>query len=265
MNKKADILMKAVNLKKSYGEFKALKGVDFEANPGEIYSIIGPNGAGKSTLLKIICGLISPTSGQIDVTDKSLIGYMPEENAIYEDMTVSEYLKFFASLYRVKPRIKELLDFLKLDDKKIGEMSKGMKRKTLLARSLINDPLVLVYDEPASGLDPLTAQNMLDYIVKLKNEGKTIILSAHDLAQVEAVTDRLMILNKGRVEVSGTLDYVKERFGHEPFRLKLKNKTKTFRKKSDMIDYINKHRPQIVSIDEENSLQKIFVEKFKNG
>jgi ABC-2 type transport system ATP-binding protein len=277
-----DCLIELINIKKRYDGFTAVENVSFKIKKGEIFSIIGPNGAGKSTILKIICGLIKQTEGMIKLNNmqendsefKSIIGYMPEEIAVYEDMSVKGYLRFFAGVYDVKkdvsePRIEQLLKFLNLEDKTIGNLSKGMKRKVLLARSLINNPEILVYDEPASGLDPVTAQNLLAYIIELKKQGKTIIMSAHDLTQVEEISDTILILNRGKIDVIGSISDIKSSYEKDLFSVRIKGKnkdeTKRFSTKKEMVDFINKNKPEIISIKtKEKSLQEIFVNKYKN-
>jgi ABC-2 type transport system ATP-binding protein len=204
------------DLSKSYSDFKAVDGVSFSVGEGEVVAIIGPNGAGKSTTLKMVCGLLKPSSGSISVEGKShvsgtneikrLIGYMPEESSLYEDMNVYDYLNFFAELYNS-------LD-LRVDRKKaIGNMSKGMKRKVLLARSLINDPRILVYDEPASGLDPITTNFILNYILDLKRAKKIILLTAHNMHHVEMISDRIVIINQGKVLVDDSFDNIRDAYG----------------------------------------------------
>jgi ABC-2 type transport system ATP-binding protein len=225
------VMIVVKDLSKSYGGFKAVDGVSFSVGEGEVVAIIGPNGAGKSTTLKMVCGLLKPSGGSITVEGKShvsgtneikrLIGYMPEESSLYEDMNVYDYLNFFAELYNVrkadaKERITKLLDSLDLrvDRKKvIGNMSKGMKRKVLLARSLINDPRILVYDEPASGLDPITTNFILNYILDLKRAGKIILLTAHNMHHVEMISDRIVIINSGKVLVDDSFDNIRDAYG----------------------------------------------------
>jgi len=263
-------LVEATDLKKSYGSFMAVDGVTFSIRKGEIFAILGPNGAGKTTIIKILCRLIRPTSGnikvQLDCSDlRSAIGYMPEESALYDSMRVTEYLRFFASLYNVgkqaaKKRINDAMGFLKLDDKVIGEMSKGMRRKVLLARSLVNDPEILVYDEPASGLDPVIAQGLLEHILALKKSGKTIILSAHDLTQVEEISDTILILNRGRVDIQGRVSDIKKKYGHSSYEVLLGNGKKVFRDKKSMLRFLKVRDVKF----HEQSLHEIFVEKFKN-
>ena len=218
------------NITKNFDGFMALDGVSFEFDDGEIFGIIGHNGAGKTTLLKIISGLIAPTSGELFINDidvvknpvalKENLGYLPEESRLYETMTAENYLAFFGEIYGLSPqeirgRSKQLFAALSLepDGKKLGEFSKGMKRKTAIARSLIHEPNFLVYDEATSGLDPMSSRFIADYLRTLKKEGKTIVLSAHNLYQVEAICDKVMILKRGKMVAFGTMKELREQFG----------------------------------------------------
>jgi len=223
-------MITARNLTKSFDGFMALDGVSFEFEDGEIFGIIGHNGAGKTTLLKIISGLIAPTSGELLINDidvvknpvalKENLGYLPEESRLYETMTAENYLAFFGDIYglstqEIRVRSNQLFAALSLepDGKKLGEFSKGMKRKTAIARSLIHEPNFLVYDEATSGLDPMTSRFIADYLRTLKKEGKTIVISAHNLYQVEAICDKVMILKRGKVVAFGTMKELREQFG----------------------------------------------------
>jgi ABC-2 type transport system ATP-binding protein len=223
-------MITANNLVKNFDGFVALDSISFEFDDGEIFGIIGHNGAGKTTLLKIMSGLIAPTSGslffnKIDVVKnplalKGLLGYLPEESRLYETMTVENYLAFFGEIYGLSPqaireRSRQLLAVLALepDGKKIGEFSKGMKRKAAIARSLIHDPKLLIYDEATSGLDPMTSRFIADYLRTLKREGKTIIISAHNLYQVEAICDKVMILRRGQMVAFGNMHQLRDQFG----------------------------------------------------
>jgi ABC-2 type transport system ATP-binding protein len=217
-------------LVKHYGDFPALDGVTFDLDDAQILGVIGHNGAGKTTLLKIIAGLITPTSGDlvIDGVDvvrrpfdlKENLGYLPEESRLYETMTADAYLSFFGEIYgmsktAIRTRRDNLLASLALEPegKKIAELSKGMKRKVAIARSLMHDPGLLIYDEPTSGLDPMTSRSVLDYIKGLREGGKTVIFSAHNLFQVEEACDLVLILRRGRVVAKGTMPELREAFG----------------------------------------------------
>lgn len=223
-------MIEAGSLSKTYNGVSALDGVSFTFDEGEIIGIIGHNGAGKTTLLKILSGLIAPTSGTlrihgIDVIHepgriKEMIGYLPEESRLYETMKADQYLKFFGEIYgldadTIRERQAALFSALALqtNGKKIAEFSKGMKRKLAIARSLIHDPAILIYDEATSGLDPMTSRFIVQYLRHLREEGKTVILSAHNLFQVEAVCDRVIILRRGRIEAMGSMPELRKEFG----------------------------------------------------
>jgi ABC-2 type transport system ATP-binding protein len=217
-------------LTKLYDQVPALDHISFDFPDSHIIGIIGHNGAGKTTMLKILSGLIVPTSGELSVDGidvvkhpdavKSILGYLPEESRLYETMTVDEYLRFFGEIYgldkeTITRRRDDLLNSLALetDGKKIGDFSKGMKRKVAIARSLIHDPSILIYDEPTSGLDPMTSRYIIGYLKELKSRNKTIILSAHNLYQVEAICDQVMILRRGKMVAMGNMNELREMFG----------------------------------------------------
>ena len=252
-------MITARNLAKHYDGFVALDVVSFEFDDGEIFGIIGHNGAGKTTLLKIISGLVTPTAGELIVNDidvvkdpvalKERLGYLPEESHLYETMTVENYLAFFGEIYGLSPqelrvRSNQLFAALSLESngKKIGEFSKGMKRKAAIARSLIHDPSFLVYDEATSGLDPMTSRFIADYLRRLKSDGKTIVLSAHNLYQVEAICDKVMILRRGKVVAFGTMKELREQFGSLTYTIffsigdpgKLLGHSKTYRQEEGL-------------------------------
>jgi len=225
-------MIEARDLRKEYGDFVAVEGSTFTVDQGEVFGVIGPNGAGKTTTLKMLSGLLEPTDGEVsvagyDVTDTAMrqqLGFLPEESPLYEEMTPTSYLRFFADLYDVPEdvateRMHDTLDELDLEhrDRKLGDMSKGMKRKVAIARSLINDPDVLVYDEPASGLDPLTTNYVIEFTQQLAKEGKTIVFSAHNLYHVETICDRVAIMNEGQIVARGDLDELQAEYGEREY------------------------------------------------
>lgn len=223
-------MIHARGISKEFNGFTALRGIDFDIDDAAIMGIIGHNGAGKTTLLKVMAGLLTPTSGDlvIDGIDviaepirlKERLGYLPEESRLYDTMTITSYLTFFGEIYKIprkeiKNRSVELLDSLDLieEDKKIGELSKGMRRKVAIARSLLHDPSLLIYDEATSGLDPMTSRFITEYLKKEQRNGRMIILSAHNLFQVEEISDCVMILSHGENVAFGTMDELREQFG----------------------------------------------------
>lgn len=220
--------------RKTYGGVVAVEGVSFQVTAGEVFGIVGPNGAGKTTTLKALVGLLEPSEGSILVSGHSPtipetrrnIGWLPEESPLYEDMTARSYLRFFADLYDIdradaRDRIESTLDRLALDrrDRPLGDCSKGMRRKVAIARSLVNDPSVVVYDEPASGLDPATTAEVVEFTRELAAEGTTVVFSAHDLHHVESVCDRIAIMHEGAIVTRGTLAEIRARHGQTTYRV----------------------------------------------
>jgi ABC-2 type transport system ATP-binding protein len=227
-------MIRVDDLRKAYDGFVAVDGSTFEVESGEVFGVVGPNGAGKTTTLKMLAGLVEPTSGDVEVAGASAgsldmrrnLGFLPEESPLYEEMTAMDYLMFFADLYDVptdvaRGRIDESLTRLDLEhrERRIGDMSKGMKRKVAIARSLVNDPEVLIYDEPASGLDPLTTNYIIEFTRELADEGKTIVFSAHNLYHVESICDRLIVMNQGDIIARGTLDEIQEAHGQSAYHV----------------------------------------------
>jgi ABC-2 type transport system ATP-binding protein len=215
-------------LRKTYGDFPAVVGSDFAVDRGEIFGIVGPNGAGKTTTLKMLAGLVEPSGGAATVAGydagdpemRRSLGFLPEESPLYEDMTARSYLRFFADLYDVpreeaRERTERTLDRLELEhrERRLGDTSKGMKRKVAIARSLVNDPDLLIYDEPASGLDPLTTNYVLEFTRELATQGKTVVFSAHNLYHVESVCDRVVIMNRGQIVARGSVEGIRADHG----------------------------------------------------
>jgi ABC-2 type transport system ATP-binding protein len=234
---------------KLYGQLAAVRDLDLEVEDGEIMGIIGPNGAGKTTILKMIVGLINPTSGRVEVMGRDMaresihvrqfIGYLPEDSSLYENMTVAEYLLFFSELYKMsKRKAEERIDLLLASlnlpeqDKLTGELSRGMKRKVAIARALLHDPRILILDEPNAGLDPLTSFFIINYLKSLKDQGKTILVSAHNLFHVEYICDRVSILENGRLIVCDSMEAIRETLGRREYEVVFKS--------DDKLDYERK-------------------------
>jgi ABC-2 type transport system ATP-binding protein len=205
-----------LNVTKLYGEQKALDNISFNIKSGEIVGFLGPNGAGKSTMMKIITGFMPPTSGQVlvngtDVGDDNIeirkkIGYLPENNPLYPDMYIREYLGFVASVYKLgnskKKAISDIIEITGLtreQNKKIGELSKGYRQRVGLAQALIHNPEVLILDEATSGLDPNQIVEIRN-LIKEAGKKKTVLLSTHIMQEVEAICDRIIIINKGVIK-----------------------------------------------------------------
>ncbi len=201
---------------------KAINEVSFEVRKGEVFGLLGPNGSGKSTTIKVLLGLLNPTRGVVrifgrsprDVKTKERIGYLPEESYLYRYLNSEETLDFFGGLFALDSKEKErrseqLLEMVGLKGvqmRTVGEFSKGMQRRIGLAQALINDPDLVILDEPTAGMDPVGCREIKDLILNLKARGKTVILSSHLLADVEDVCDRAVIYYGGKVQQYGTLD-----------------------------------------------------------
>ncbi|MDA9934491.1 ABC transporter ATP-binding protein [Rubripirellula sp.] len=219
------VVIETRNLSKIYRDFwgrkkvNALKSLDIEVRKGEVFGLLGPNGSGKSTTIKLILGLLFPSSGRVLVFDKDAsetsknerIGYLPEESYLYKFLTAEETLDFYGRLFDMsgaarKKRVSELIQLVGLQGAKhrqLREYSKGMTRRVGLAQALINDPDLVLLDEPTTGLDPIGSREMKDLILSLKKQGKTVLLCSHQLADVQDVCDRVAILDQGELKELG--------------------------------------------------------------
>lgn len=227
------------NLTKTFGTQKAVNDISFEVKTGEVLGFLGPNGAGKSTTMKIITCFMAPSNGDIKVGNYSIhtnqeeikknIGYLPENNPLYLDMPVLEYLEYVAVLQgvpkdKIQNRIVEMVRETGLNNekhKKIGELSKGFRQRVGLAQALIHDPEVLILDEPTTGLDPNQIVEIRELIRRLGKE-KTVILSTHILSEVEATCDRILIINEGKIVADGTSESLRQKAkGNELLRVQI--------------------------------------------
>ena len=215
-------MIKTVDLTKKYGDAYAIKSIDLDLRPGDLFGFIGPNGAGKTTTMRIIATLLEPTWGEAYVCNHSvhtapkeirrLVGYMPDFFGVYDDMTVVEYLEFFAASYRIhgaarRSRVDEMLDVVDLDFKRdafANTLSRGQTQRLGLARTLLHDPQVLLLDEPLSGLDPRARIEMRNLLRKLGEMGKTIIVSSHILPELADVCNKIGIIDKGELKQNAT-------------------------------------------------------------
>jgi ABC-2 type transport system ATP-binding protein len=217
------------NITKLYGEQKALDNVSFEIKEGEIVGFLGPNGAGKSTMMKIITCFIPQTSGNVtvsgyDTLDQPLevrqnVGYLPEHNPLYLDMYVKEYLEFIGGIFKIKnikAKVAEMIEITGLQieqKKKIGALSKGYRQRVGLAQALIHDPKVLILDEPTTGLDPNQLTEIRSLIKKIGKQ-KTVMLSTHIMQEVEAICDRVIIINHGVIVADSPVGEINKIIGH---------------------------------------------------
>lgn len=215
------------------GKFHALKGVSFQAWPGEIFGLLGPNGAGKTTALRILSTILRPTSGAAEINGYDVatqpgrvrrqIGFVSVNTANYDRMTAREMVEFFGRLFGIEEdelqsRIEKLFRRLKMEDiaDTLGaKMSTGMKQKVSIARALIHDPPVLVFDEATSGLDVLVARALLDTICELRDQGKCIIFSTHIMREAERLCDRLAVMSRGEILAMGEVDELRNEHNEE--------------------------------------------------
>jgi ABC-2 type transport system ATP-binding protein len=219
-------MLEIKNLNKRYGKFYAVNDLNLSIQEGEIFGFVGPNGAGKSTTMKIICGLLTATSGtvMVDGVDalrhnnkiKEKIGYMPDFFGVYDDLKVDEYLDFYASIYKIKDAnrqktISDLLELVDLGHKRdayVDNLSRGMKQRLCLARSLIHNPKLLILDEPASGLDPRARVEMKAILKNLKDMGKTIVISSHILSELAEMCTSIGVIDSGKLVINGTVSEI---------------------------------------------------------
>ena len=219
MNRMDDVVIKVVNLKKSYGEVKAVDGISFEIRKGEIFSLLGPNGAGKTTTMEILEGLRRPDSGEIhyfgekvkniDERIKERIGVQLQDPAFFEYLTVKETLEIFGGIYGKKKDLNELVEMMGLVEKiksKVKDLSGGQLKRLAISVALVNDPDIVFLDEPTTGLDPQARRVVWEIISKLKSEGKTVFLTTHYMEEAERLADRVYIIDHGKIIASGTVD-----------------------------------------------------------
>jgi len=217
-----------VNVRKNYGKVEAVKNLSFSLDRGEIFGLLGPNGAGKSTTIRMIMNIIKQDSGkilfdgrEIREADKDRIGYMPEERGLYKKVPVDELLVFLAELKGMPAAEsqKQMDPFLKrfglMEWKKnmTDDLSKGMSQKIQFISTILHDPDIIILDEPFSGLDPVSADQMSGMIAELRDKGKTIIFSTHIMVHAEQICNKICILSEGAVKTSGTISEVKSKHG----------------------------------------------------
>jgi sodium transport system ATP-binding protein len=226
------------NLTKSFrdlrrGQVLAVDRVSFDAHPGEIFGLLGPNGAGKTTTMRILCTVLRPTGGTATIAGYDVagqpnevrrrIGFLSANTAIYDRMSAWELVEYFARLYglagdRLRQRMETVFNELQMNDFRdvLGaKMSTGMRQKVSIARAIVHDPPVLIFDEPTAGLDVLVGRAVLQNIDRLRATGKCILFSTHIMREVEKLCDRVAIVSKGRIQACGTLAELRERHGQK--------------------------------------------------
>lgn len=213
--------IEVTNLHKSFGETKAVQGVDFSVQQGEIYSLLGPNGAGKTTTISMLSCLLRPDEGDARIMGhsiredpmgvKSVLGFVPQEIALYEDLTARENLTFWGKMYGLrggdlKTRVDEVLDVIGLQDRakeRVGKYSGGMKRRVNIGVALLHKPQVIYMDEPTVGIDPQSRRNILDSVVDLKRQGMTVLYTTHYMEEAQELSDHIGIVDHGKMIANG--------------------------------------------------------------
>jgi len=220
MSENTAILVK--DLHKDFGEVYAVQGIDFEVQRGEIFSLLGPNGAGKSTTISMISGLLKPNQGEISVMGhnvgknemdaKAAIGVVPQEIALYEDLSARENLAFWGKMYGIrgeplKQRVDEILEIVGLTDRqkgRVGKFSGGMKRRLNIGIALLHKPEVVIMDEPTVGIDPQSRRNILDSVMELNRQGMTVLYTTHYMEEAQELSDQIAIMDHGKIIASGS-------------------------------------------------------------
>ena len=223
-------VLEVESLKKSFGNLEALKGISFHVQKGEIFALIGPNGAGKTTALRIVATLLSPSGGRVSFLGFDLkkepekfrqrISYLPEEAGAYKNLKGIDYLKFMANFYSSSEneaeefvgRARNIADLGTRLNEKAGTYSKGMTRKLLLARALMTKPDLAILDEPTSGLDVINALEVREIVKRFSKEGISVLLSSHNMLEIEFLSDRVGLIDKGRILDSGTSEELKQKY-----------------------------------------------------
>ncbi|MCK6479039.1 MAG: ABC transporter ATP-binding protein [Planctomycetes bacterium] len=218
-------MIQVTDLRKSYGETEAVRGISFDVRPGEVLGLVGPNGAGKTTTLRCLAGILPPTSGSVAIAGRDLrldpvgakarLAWIPDDPRLFENLTVEEHLRFIGRLYRVEDaeeRIPALLEEFEIAGKAgelPGALSRGMKQKLSIACAFLHRPKAILFDEPLTGLDPIAIRKAKDSIVRQAEEGAAIIVSSHLLALVEEIAHRVLVILDGAKAAHGTLEELK--------------------------------------------------------
>ncbi len=224
-----DVVIAVNHVTKAYNSHRAVDDLSFEVRRGEIFAFLGPNGAGKTTTMRMILDILKPDSGTITVlggplteATKSRIGYMPEERGLYKNVPLLELLGYLGALKGMSAadarqeaiRLLEHLELGEYRNKKVSELSKGMQQKVQFIATILHHPELIIVDEPFSGLDPVNTQALKDMLFELRSGGATILMSTHQMHQVEEMGDRLLMIDHGRCVLYGPVDEVRSRFAH---------------------------------------------------
>ena len=280
----SEVVIETRGLGKIYRDFwgrkkvQALKALDIQVQRGEVFGLLGPNGSGKSTTIKLILGLLFPSTGRAfvfgkeatEVTKNERIGYLPEESYLYKFLNAEETLDFYGRLFDMPSQVRrerterliQLVGLQKARRRQLKEYSKGMTRRIGLAQALINEPDLLVLDEPTTGLDPIGTREMKDLILRLRDQGKTILMCSHQLADVQDVCDRIAILYQGELKELGRVDSL----------LKVQDVTEIQAKglseqaKQEIREVIARHGSQLLQMDNPTmTMEELFLDKIRES
>ena len=274
-------MLKVKNVTKYYGDFLAVDNLSFEVKEGEIFGLLGENGAGKTTTFRMILNLLLPDKGSITLNNKKIdyelsdeIGYLTEERSLLLKLTVKEMMIYYGSLKNMtKKQIEEKLDYylnkfniMEYKNKKIKELSKGNAQKIQFITSIINDPKLLILDEPFSGLDPINTSIFIDIIKELKNKGTIIIFSSHQMETIELFCEKLLILSKGKTILSGYLKDIKNKYKERKILLKADTSKGELKKINNVIEVIEAADYYELLLSDEKYVEEVFqqVTKLKN-
>ena len=220
-------IVEVSHIAKSFGDTKAVSDVTFAVNPGEIFGMLGPNGAGKTTTIRIMLDIFKPDKGEVSILGgpmterkKELIGYMPEERGLYQDIALDKCLTYLGTLKglsksdvnnRLDPLL-ERFDLAEHKQKKVKELSKGMQQKAQIINTVVHQPELVIIDEPFTALDPINTQLVKDVMRELRDQGTTIIMSTHQMHQIEELCDRILLINEGRDVLYGDLNEIRRSY-----------------------------------------------------
>lgn len=230
-----DVTLRVENVTKRFGDFTAVEGMSFDVRAGRVFGFLGPNGAGKTTTIRMIVGITAPDEGKIELFGQKMgpalqdkIGYLPEERGLYKKMKIVDQLRYFAALKDVSgaeadKRIDFWLERMNLSEwktKKTTDLSKGMQQKIQFISTVLHDPDLLILDEPFSGLDPVNVEFMIEVLAEFKKKDKTVIFSTHLMETAERLCNDIILINRSKKVIGGSLREVKESFGHNRIALR---------------------------------------------
>jgi len=273
MGEVRNIMLKVEHIRKSYGDLVAVDDLSFEVKPGEIFGLLGANGAGKTTTFRMIMSLLEPDNGKVTLDGKKIdydtmekVGFVTEERSLLTKMTVKEQILYYGRLKgmteeQILKKLEELLEFFGIPDyldRKIKELSKGNQQKIQFISAIINDPILLILDEPFTGLDPINVKMFKDAIYKLKEKGCMIIFSSHQMEHIEQFCEKLVLLVKGKVILSGYLKDIKKEYQKMNIFIKGNIKEEDLEKIDGVLKTVTLGDEIMVKIQDESIVKKVF-------